>query len=131
MFSTEIAEIPDDSVFYAFLPGAAQERAGVIRHGASLLRAFAQATVPRLTVTLRQAYGGAHIVMNSRDLGSDLTLAWPDAQIGIMGDAAELADNYAQTKLAVGAAATDGFVDEVVSPDATRDRLIHALELHR
>ncbi|MGE5527477.1 MAG: acyl-CoA carboxylase subunit beta [Methanosarcina sp.] len=131
-----------------FLPGAAQERAGVIRHGASLLRAFAQATVPRLTVTLRQAYGGAHIVMNSRDLGSDLTLAWPDAQIGIMGasqavaitehraiaagaDAAALADNYAQTKLAVGAAATDGFVDEVVSPDATRDRLIHALELHR
>jgi acetyl-CoA carboxylase carboxyltransferase component len=131
-----------------FLPGASQERAGVIRHGASLLRAFAQATVPRLTVTLRQAYGGAHIVMNSRDLGSDLTLAWPDAQIGIMGasqavaitehraiaagaDAAELAEYYAQTKLAVSAAATEGFVDEVVSPDATRDRLIHALELYR
>lgn len=131
-----------------FLPGAAQERAGVIRHGASLLRAFAQATVPRLTVTLRQAYGGAHIVMNSRDLGSDLTLAWPDAQIGVMGasqavaitehraiaagaDAAELAEHYAQTKLAVGVAATNGFVDEVVAPDATRARLIHALELYR
>ena len=68
-----------------FLPGVGQEKAGVIRHGASLLRAFSVATTPRVTVTLRQAYGGAHIVMNSRDLGADLTLAWPDAKIGVMG----------------------------------------------
>jgi acetyl-CoA carboxylase carboxyltransferase component len=68
-----------------FLPGAKQERAGVIRYGSALLRTFARATTPRLTVTLRQAYGGAHIVMNSRDLGADLTLAWPGAQIGVMG----------------------------------------------
>ena len=64
---------------------SAQEKAGVIRHGASLLRAFSVATTPRVTVTLRQAYGGAHIVMNSRDLGANLTLAWPDAKIGVMG----------------------------------------------
>ena len=64
---------------------ATQEHAGVIRHGASLLRAFATATVPRVTVTLRQAFGGAHIVMNSRDLGATLTLAWPSARIGVMG----------------------------------------------
>src|SRR4029450_8602978 len=68
-----------------FLPGTGQERAGVIRHGAALLRGFARATTPRVTGTLRQAYGGAHIVMNSRDLGADLTLAWPDAKIGVMG----------------------------------------------
>jgi acetyl-CoA carboxylase carboxyltransferase component len=68
-----------------FLPGVGQEKAGVIRHGASLLRAFSVATTPRVTVTLRQAYGGAHIVMNSRDLGADLTMAWPNARIGVMG----------------------------------------------
>jgi acetyl-CoA carboxylase carboxyltransferase component len=129
-----------------FLPGANQERAGVIRHGSSLLRAFARATVPRLTVTLRQAYGGAHIVMNSRDLGADLTLAWPRAQIGIMGaaqavtiserrsiaagaDADELAQRYASAHLTVDVAAARGFVDEIVPPSHTRERLIRALEL--
>jgi acetyl-CoA carboxylase carboxyltransferase component len=130
-----------------FLPGANQERAGVIRHGAALLRAFARATTPKLTVTLRQAYGGAHIVMNSRDLGADLTLAWPGAQIGIMGahqairiserraiaggsDVDELAGSYASTHIAVSGAVANGFVDEVVSPTETRERLIRALELH-
>jgi acetyl-CoA carboxylase carboxyltransferase component len=130
-----------------FLPGANQERAGVIRHGAALLRAFARATTPRLTVTLRQAYGGAHIVMNSRDLGADLTLAWPLAQIGVMGarqavaiserraiaagsDIGELAELYASTRLGVDAAAAAGFVDEIVSPPKTRERLIRALEIH-
>lgn len=130
-----------------FLPGAKQERAGVIRHGAALLRAFARATTPRLTVTLRQAYGGAHIVMNSRDLGADLTLAWPRAQIGVMGarqavaiaerraiaagsDVDELAERYAATHLRAEIAAADGFIDEIVSPLQTRARLIRALELH-
>lgn len=130
-----------------FLPGAKHERAGVIRHGAALLRAFACATMPKLTVTLRQAYGGAHIVMNSRDLGADLTLAWPRAQIGIMGarqavtiaerraitagwGVDELADRYASTHLGVDVAAANGFVDEVVLPGQTRERLIRALELH-
>jgi acetyl-CoA carboxylase carboxyltransferase component len=130
-----------------FLPGANQERAGVIRHGASLLRAFACATTPKITVTLRQAYGGAHIVMNSRDLGADLTLAWPQTQIGVMGapqavaiaehraitagaDAAALAEVYASERLGVNVAAASGFVDEIVAPESTRDRLIRALELH-
>jgi acetyl-CoA carboxylase carboxyltransferase component len=127
-----------------FLPGARQEQAGVIRHGAGLLRSFARARVPRVTVTLRQAYGGAHIVMNSRDLGADLTLAWPDAAIGVMGagqaveitdrralaagaDADALAARYAAEHLPVQRAATAGFVDEVIDPRETRDRLVCAL----
>ena len=68
-----------------FMPGSRQEQAGVIRHGASLVRAFAAARVPKLTVVLRKSYGGAYITMNSRDLGADLVLAWPDAELGIMG----------------------------------------------
>ena len=70
-----------------FLPGTGQEREGVIRYGAAFLRAFARATVPRVTVTLRQAFGGAHIVMNSRDLGADLTLAWSGVAGGRHGRA--------------------------------------------
>jgi acetyl-CoA carboxylase carboxyltransferase component len=129
-----------------FLPGATQEAAGVLRHGASLLRAFGRASVPRVTVTLRQAYGGAHIVMNSRDLGATLTLAWPNARIGVMGarqavelvrrreieagaDAAGLADAYEAEHLPVRVAAAAGFVDEVVVPSETRDRIAHILEL--
>ena len=130
-----------------FLPGARQERAGVIRYGAALLRAFACANTPKITVTLRQAYGGAHIVMNSRDLGADLTLAWPFAQIGVMGapqavaiterraiidgaDADELAEVYASERLDVDVAAASGFVDEIVPANQTRERVIRALELH-
>jgi acetyl-CoA carboxylase carboxyltransferase component len=131
-----------------FLPGTGQERGGVIRHGAALLRAFARATTPRVTVTLRQAYGGAHIVMNSRDLGADLTLAWPDAKIGVMGprqavelvhrreiaagsDPQALADAYAAEQLPVREAAARGFVDDVVAPSQTRDRIAFALEATR
>jgi len=130
-----------------FLPGTRQERDGVIRHGAALLRAFACATTPKVTVTLRQAYGGAHIVMNSRGLGSDLTLAWPQAQIGVMGaaqavaiterraivdgaDPAALAARYASQCLGVASAAARGFIDEIVNPADTRSRLIRALDLH-
>jgi acetyl-CoA carboxylase carboxyltransferase component len=129
-----------------FLPGATQERDGVIRHGASLLRAFGRARTPRITVTLRQAYGGAHIVMNSRDLGADHTLAWHGAHIGVMGprqavelierraiadgaDAAELAAGYEEAHLPVSRAAVAGFVDEVIAPADTRDRLLAALDL--
>jgi acetyl-CoA carboxylase carboxyltransferase component len=131
-----------------FLPGTAQERAGVIRHGASLLRAFSVATTPRITVTLRQAYGGAHIVMNARDLGADLTLAWPDAKIGVMGprqavelvhrrdlaagaDLDELTDAYTAQHLPVGISAAAGFVDEVIEPSETRERIAFALEAAR
>ena len=131
-----------------FLPGVKQEQAGVIRHGASLLRAFGKATTPRVTLTLRQAYGGAHIVMNSRDLGADLTLAWPHAKIGVMGprqavevvnrreiaagaDADALADAYAAEHLPVRVAAQAGFIDEVIAPVDTRERIAFALEAAR
>jgi acetyl-CoA carboxylase carboxyltransferase component len=131
-----------------FMPGSKQEQAGVIRHGASLVRAFAAARVPKLTVVLRKSYGGAYITMNSRDLGADLVLAWPDAELGIMSaraavgivnrrelrvapdpDAARdrLADAYAREHLLAESAAAEGFVDEIVEPHQTRDRLAWAL----
>jgi len=68
-----------------FTPGTRQEQGGAIRHGAKLLHAFAESTVPRVTVVLRKAFGGAYITMNSRDLGADFTFAWPEAEIGVMG----------------------------------------------
>jgi acetyl-CoA carboxylase carboxyltransferase component len=131
-----------------FMPGSKQERAGVIRHGASLVRAFAHARVPKFTVVLRKNYGGAYITMNSRDLGADLVLAWPDAELGIMGARAavgivnrrdllgaddpeaerdRLADAYAREHLGAESAAAQGFVDEIVEPAETRDRLVWAL----
>jgi acetyl-CoA carboxylase carboxyltransferase component len=131
-----------------FMPGTGQERAGVIRHGASLVRAFASARVPKLTVVLRKAYGGAYITMNSLDLGADMVLAWPDAELGIMGaraavgivnrrelrvagdPAAErdrLAVDYAHEHLRAEAAAAGGFVDELVEPAETRRRIAAAL----
>jgi acetyl-CoA carboxylase carboxyltransferase component len=135
-----------------FMPGGQQEAAGVIRHGASLLHAFAAATVPRVTVVLRKAYGGAYITMNSLDLGADLALAWPQAELGIMGArqavgivhrrelaAAEepealrdaLAGAYAAEHLTAGAAAADGVVDEVIAPVDTRARVAAVLHAHR
>lgn len=131
-----------------FLPGVRQERSGVIRHGAAFLRAFARAGVPRVTVTLRQAYGGAHIVMNSRDLGADLALAWSGASVGVMGarqavelvqrraiaagaDPELLAEHYAGERLAVAGAAAAGHVDEVIEPADTRARIAAELGAHR
>jgi acetyl-CoA carboxylase carboxyltransferase component len=120
----------------------------VIRHGASLVRAFAAARVPKLTVILRKSYGGAYITMNSRDLGADLVLAWPEAELGIMSARAavwvvhrrelraaddveaertRLADAYADEHLRAEAAAASGFVDELVEPADTRERLAGAL----
>jgi acetyl-CoA carboxylase carboxyltransferase component len=127
-----------------FMPGTRQEAGGVIRHGASLLRAFAAARVPKVTVILRKAYGGAVITMNSRDLGADLVFAWPQAEIGIMAARqavgivhrrelaaaerrdtalAELAEGYADEHLGAERAAASGFVDEVIEPWQTRERL--------
>lgn len=132
-----------------FMPGTRQEQAGVIRHGASLVRAFAQATVPRVTVVLRKAYGGAYITMNSKDLGADLAFAWPNAELGVMGAQpavgvlhrrelaaaedpaalrAELAAAYAEEHLGAAIAAQAGFVDEVIEPHETRRRLAWAFE---
>jgi acetyl-CoA carboxylase carboxyltransferase component len=131
-----------------FMPGSKQERAGVIRHGASLVRAFAAARVPKLTVVLRKSYGGAYITMNSRDLGADLVLAWPEAELGIMSargavgvvnrrelraaadvevERTRLADEYFDEHLRADAAAASGFVDELIEPAETRERLAGAL----
>ena len=131
-----------------FLPGTKQEGLGVIRHGAKLLHAFAEAVVPKVTVVLRKAYGGAYICMNSKDLGADLSLAWPDAEIGIMGpkqavgvvhrralaeaddpdaERERLAAQYKDDHVSAEVAAHQGFVDELVEPIDTRRRLASAL----
>jgi len=131
-----------------FMPGRQQETAGVIRFGATLLRAFAAATVPKLTVVMRKAYGGAFITMNCKDLGADLVFAWRDAEIGVMGAHSatgiisrrdwETADDptsrrdalaaaYANEHLGAATAARLGFVDEVIEPGQTRSRLVWAL----
>jgi methylmalonyl-CoA decarboxylase subunit alpha len=131
-----------------FLPGSRQEQAGVIRHGAKLLHAFAEAVVPKVTVVLRKAYGGAYICMNSKDLGADLALAWPDAEIGIMGprqavgvvhrrllaeaddpeaERDRLAEEYSDKHVSAAVAASQGFVDELIEPRDTRRRLVSAL----
>jgi len=133
-----------------FLPGRGQEKLGVIRHGAKLVHAFAAATVPRVTVVLRKAFGGAFIAMNSRELGADLVLAWPKAQLGVMGgkqavdlvhrraigdadDPAEarerFADEYERDWLSSETAAREGVVDEIVPPADTRRRLADAMQM--
>jgi acetyl-CoA carboxylase carboxyltransferase component len=131
-----------------YMPGTKQESAGVIRFGAEFVHAFAAADVPRVTLILRKAFGGAYITMNSKDLGADYVFAWPDAQIGVMAarsavgiinrrelaaaddpDAARdgLAERYAQTNLCPRAAAADGHIDELIMPGQTRSRLTWAL----
>jgi acetyl-CoA carboxylase carboxyltransferase component len=133
-----------------FMPGRGQEAAGVIRFGSRLLQAFAASRVPRLTVILRKAYGGAFIAMNSKGLGADFVFAWPDAEIGVMSAhgatgiinrrelaaaadpvaaRAELSSAYAQEHLGAQVAAAGGFVDEVIEPRETRARIAGALEV--
>ena len=132
-----------------FMPGTAEESRGVIRFGAALVKAFARATVPKLTVVLRKAFGGAFITMNSRSLGADLVLAWPTAEIGVMAATQavgivngralasaddpermrlQLAEDYAAQHTTAAVAAADGVVDELIEPIQTRDRLLTALE---
>jgi acetyl-CoA carboxylase carboxyltransferase component len=132
-----------------FMPGTKQESAGIIRRGAKLLYAFIEAEVPKLTVVLRQAYGGGFITMNCKDLGADFAFAWPRARIGIMGarQAVEitnrreiaaaddpgamldqLAEEYAGEHQGARTAASDGVIDELVAPAHTRDRLNAALD---
>ncbi len=133
-----------------FLPGTRQEGDGVIRHGAKLLRAFAAARVPSVTVVVRKAFGGAFIAMNSKRLGADHVFAWPNAELGVMGGdqaagilhrreiaAAEdpsalrgrLASAYAAEHLMVEAAGAGGFIDEVIPPEQTRERVAASLEI--
>ena len=132
-----------------FLPGTTQEWQGIIRRGAKLLYAFAEATVPKLTVLTRKAYGGAYVVMNSKHLASDFSVAWPTAEVAVMGaegavniiyrrDIAEsptpderrqvLMDDYKARFANPYSAAERGYVDDVILPHETRPRLITELE---
>jgi acetyl-CoA carboxylase carboxyltransferase component len=131
-----------------FMPGSTQETAGVIRHGATLVRAFAGATVPRITVVLRKSFGGAYITMNSKELGADYVFAWPDSELGVMGAKPavgiihrralaaaadpealreQLAEEYRAEHLTPGTAAAMGEIDEIIAPADTRSRLSWAL----
>lgn len=132
-----------------FLPGTGQEWGGIIRHGAKLLYAFSEATVPRLTVITRKAYGGAYDVMNSKHIGADFNFAWPTAEIAVMGPEGasniifrkeildsknpekkrmELVQDYKNKFANPYAAVSKGYIDEVIEPKETRERLITALE---
>ena len=128
-----------------FLPGTVQEYGGIIKHGAKLLYAFAEATVPKITVITRKAYGGAYDVMSSKHLASDINYAYPTAEIAVMGPAGavniifrgetdqasidskveDYRDNFANPYRA----AELGYIDEIIYPKQTRNKLVHALEM--
>lgn len=131
-----------------FLPGVAQEHGGVIRHGAKVLFAYAESTVPKISVTTRKSYGGAYVVLSSKYIGTDVTLAWPSAEIAVMGpggaanilygrqikeaddpeaERARLTEEYRETFLNPYAAARAGYVDDVIEPRETRQRIISSL----
>ncbi|MBP1670127.1 MAG: acyl-CoA carboxylase subunit beta, partial [Bacteroidetes bacterium] len=132
-----------------FLPGVDQEHSGIIRHGAKLLYAYAEATVPKITVILRKSYGGAYCVMNSKNLGGDFNFAWPTAEIAVMGpegavsilyrkellesdDPAklkkELTTRYREEIANPYVADEKGYIDEVIDPAETRKKLIAAFQ---
>jgi acetyl-CoA carboxylase carboxyltransferase component len=133
-----------------FLPGVHEEHGGIIRHGAKLLYAFCEATVPKLTVVTRKAYGGAYCVMNSKHIRADFNVGWPSAEIAVMGpegavniiyrrelngaeDAearrAELVNDYREHLANPYIAAERGYIDDVIEPSETRPRLINALNM--
>lgn len=133
-----------------YLPGVTQEHEGIIRHGAKLLYAYSEATVPLVNVILRKAYGGAYIAMSSKHLGADAVFAWPTAEIAVMGpDGAaniifkkdiaasddpittrqQKIEEYRNTFASPYEAAKRGYVDDVIEPDSTRPRIIAALEM--
>ena len=133
-----------------FLPGTGQEFGGIIRHGAKLLFAYAEATVPKITVITRKAYGGAYCVMGSKQIRTDINLAWPTAEIAVMGpegavnivyrrEIAAAADPEAVRRVKIAefrerfanpfVAAQRGFIDAVIEPHETRGKLIRALRM--
>jgi acetyl-CoA carboxylase carboxyltransferase component len=135
-----------------FLPGVDQEYGGIIRHGAKLLYAYCEATVPRISVITRKAYGGAYVVMDSKSIGSDLSFAWPSAELAVMGPQgaveivyrrelqqaadpvarrAELVAEYTEKYANPYAAAERGFVDDVIDPAETRRKVVAGLRVLR
>ena len=132
-----------------FLPGVDQEYGGIIRHGAKLLYAYCEATVPRIQIITRKAYGGAYVVMNSKSIGADLAFAWPSAELAVMGPQgaveivyrrelqqaadpvarrAELVEEYTERFANPYVAAERGYVDDVIDPAETRSKLVAGLE---
>jgi propionyl-CoA carboxylase beta chain len=131
-----------------FMPGTSQEYGGIIKHGAKLLYAYAEATVPKVTVIVRKAYGGAYDVMASKHLRGDINFAWPNAEIAVMGakgaveiifreeksDPAKLAAREAEYKAKFAnpfVAGTRGYIDDVIMPHGTRRRICRSLEMLR
>ncbi|MEH7222887.1 acyl-CoA carboxylase subunit beta [Bacillus sp. JJ1566] len=135
-----------------FFPGVKQEHGGIIRHGAKILYAYSEATVPKLTVILRKAYGGAYVALNSKSIGADLVFAWPNAEIAVMGPqgaaniifAREINESDDPEKTRAGKieeyrekfanpyiAASQGMVDDVIDPRETRIKIVQALEMLR
>jgi propionyl-CoA carboxylase beta chain len=131
-----------------FLPGTAQEHNGIIRHGAKLLYAYAEATVPKITVITRKAYGGAYIVMSSKHLRGDVNYAWPTAEVAVMGpkgaveiiyrdklknqdEATKRVDEYREKFASPFVAASRGYIDDIIRPQNTRWRICRALTLLR
>jgi acetyl-CoA carboxylase carboxyltransferase component len=135
-----------------FLPGTNQEYGGIIRHGAKLLYAYCEATVPRIQIVTRKAYGGAYVVMNSKSIGADLAFAWPSSEVAVMGpDAAvnlifrkeiagsdepverraELIEDYTERFANPYSAAERGYVDDVIDPRDTRKVLVESLNMLR
>ncbi len=133
-----------------YFPGVDQEQGGIIRHGAKLLYAYSEATVPKINVILRKAYGGAYIAMSSKHVGADIVMAWPTAEIAVMGPdgaaniifkkdianssdpiatRAEKIQDYRNKFASPYVAAARGYVDDVIEPDSTRPRIIAALEM--
>lgn len=125
-----------------FLPGTAQEHNGIIRHGAKLLYAYAEATVPKITIITRKAYGGAYDVMASKHLRGDVNLAWPTAEIAVMGakgaveiifrdpsKRAEAEKEYIEKFANPLPAAQRGFLDDIIKPSSTRQRIIEDLQM--
>ncbi len=128
-----------------FLPGTTQEYGGIIKHGAKLLYAFSEATVPKITVITRKAYGGAYDVMSSKHIGADVNFAYPTAEIAVMGaegavniifrnalsdeDKAKAVEDYRNTFASPYKAAELGYIDEIIYPKETRRKLIQALEM--
>ena len=135
-----------------FFPGIKQEHGGIIRHGAKILYAYSEATVPKLTVILRKAYGGAYVALNSKSIGADIVYAWPNAEIAVMGPegaaniifASEIQNSenpeltrqqkikeYREKFANPYVAASLGMVDDVIDPRETRIKIIQALEMLR
>ncbi|MFW5799880.1 MAG: carboxyl transferase domain-containing protein, partial [Spirochaetota bacterium] len=133
-----------------FLPGTGQEYMGVIRHGAKLMYAYAEATVPKITITTRKAYGGAYCVMSSKHLRGDINYAWPTAEIAVMGArgatpiifgreikkaedpekaTAEYQKKYEELLMDPYNAAAKGYIDGIIEPKLTRFKIIKALEM--